>query len=165
MMTDLFGGSPTIKALSIWEPWASLIAAGVKRHETRHWETSYRGPIAIQAAKTLDLAGAPDQLCQDVLGQFWPKGRPRGMVVAVGYLTDCIPTDQVLQELTAADREAGNYASGRFAWRIDRIRPLTSPVALTGRQGLFNWTRPDGLDANLGAILDHDRVCAQAGWA
>src|SRR5690606_37683457 len=104
-MTDLFGGAPTIKALSVWEPWASLIATGVKRHETRHWETTYRGPIAIQAAKTLDLAGAPDQLCQDVLGPLWPKGRPHGCVVAVAYLSDCIPTDRVLQELTAADRE------------------------------------------------------------
>lgn len=53
-MTDLFGHRPTIKALSIWQPWASLVAAGVKRHETRHRATSYRGPVAIHAAKTID---------------------------------------------------------------------------------------------------------------
>jgi len=164
-MTDLFGGAPTIKALSVWEPWASLIAAGVKRHETRHWETTYRGPIAIQAAKTLDLAGAPDQLCQDVLGQLWPKGRPLGFVVAVAYLSDCTPTDHVLQELTAADRESGNYAPGRFAWRLDNVRPLAEPIPLTGRQGLFNWLRPDDLSERLGVPLNHHNACERIGWA
>lgn len=40
------------KAISLWQPWASLIAYGVKTIETRSWSTSYRGPIAIHAAKT-----------------------------------------------------------------------------------------------------------------
>jgi hypothetical protein len=32
-----------MKALSVWEPWASMIASGVKTIETRSWQTSYRG--------------------------------------------------------------------------------------------------------------------------
>lgn len=39
-----------MKALTIWQPWASLIACGAKRYETRSWPTKYRGPIAIHAA-------------------------------------------------------------------------------------------------------------------
>lgn len=39
-----------MKALTIWQPWASLIAGGVKQYETRSWATKYRGPIAIHAA-------------------------------------------------------------------------------------------------------------------
>ena len=39
-----------MKALTIWQPWASLIACGAKRYETRSWATKYRGPIAIHAA-------------------------------------------------------------------------------------------------------------------
>lgn len=39
-----------MKALTIWQPWASLIARGVKQYETRSWPTKYRGPIAIHAA-------------------------------------------------------------------------------------------------------------------
>jgi hypothetical protein len=38
------------KALTLTEPYASLVARGVKRIETRSWSTSYRGPIAIHAA-------------------------------------------------------------------------------------------------------------------
>lgn len=39
-----------MKAITIWQPWASLIACGAKKYETRPWATSYRGPIAIHAA-------------------------------------------------------------------------------------------------------------------
>ncbi len=38
-----------MKALSLWQPWASLIALGVKTIETRSWATNYRGPLAIHA--------------------------------------------------------------------------------------------------------------------
>ena len=40
-----------MKALTIYQPYAALIAAGGKRYETRSWKTSYRGPIAIHAGK------------------------------------------------------------------------------------------------------------------
>ena len=40
-----------MRALSLWQPWASGIALGAKRIETRSWSTPYRVPIAIHAAK------------------------------------------------------------------------------------------------------------------
>jgi hypothetical protein len=41
-----------MKAISLWQPWASAIALGMKRIETRGWSTNYRGRLAIHAAKT-----------------------------------------------------------------------------------------------------------------
>lgn len=41
-----------MKALTLHQPWASLIATGAKTLETRSWPTRYRGPLAIHAAKT-----------------------------------------------------------------------------------------------------------------
>ncbi|MCG2665000.1 ASCH domain-containing protein [Brevundimonas sp.] len=164
-MSDLFGGTTAIKAISLWQPWASLGAAGVKRHETRHWATAYRGPIAIHAAKTLDLAGAPDQLCEAVNGPFWPKQLPRGVVVAVGTLVACDPAEKVADHLTQADRMAGNFTRGRFAWRIENIRRVLDPIPLIGRQGLFNWTPQTDLAPGLGPILDHGVQCRRFGWA
>jgi len=38
-----------LKALTVWQPWASLLAGGQKKFETRSWATKYRGPIAIHA--------------------------------------------------------------------------------------------------------------------
>lgn len=43
-----------MKAVTIWQPWASLIPMGLKKYETRCWPTSYRGPIAIHAGKKTD---------------------------------------------------------------------------------------------------------------
>lgn len=40
-----------MKAITIWQPWASLLAIGAKQYETRGWKTEHRGPIAIHAAK------------------------------------------------------------------------------------------------------------------
>ncbi len=40
-----------MKAITVWQPWATLLACGAKKYETRSWPTKYRGPIAIHAAK------------------------------------------------------------------------------------------------------------------
>jgi hypothetical protein len=40
-----------MKCISLWNPWAFLIAIGKKQNETRSWPTSYRGLLAIRAAK------------------------------------------------------------------------------------------------------------------
>ena len=40
-----------MRAISLWQPWASVVALGSKRIETRHWSTGHRGPLAIHAAK------------------------------------------------------------------------------------------------------------------
>src|SRR6202030_2406661 len=44
-------GAPPMKALTLTQPWATLVAIGAKRIETRSWPTLYRGPLAIYAAK------------------------------------------------------------------------------------------------------------------
>lgn len=39
-----------MKVLTLHQPWASLVAHGVKSIETRSWSTKHRGPLAIHAA-------------------------------------------------------------------------------------------------------------------
>ncbi|MBP0015307.1 MAG: ASCH domain-containing protein [Roseofilum sp. SID3] len=50
-MSLLTNRTETFAALSVWQPWASLIAQGHKEYETRNWATNYRGEILICAAK------------------------------------------------------------------------------------------------------------------
>lgn len=54
-----------MKAITIWQPWASLLAHRVKTYETRSWATAYRGPIAIHAA----AIGVPQVLKRRVAGE------------------------------------------------------------------------------------------------
>ena len=39
-----------MKVITLWQPWASLVALGLKENETRGWGQNYKGPLAIQAA-------------------------------------------------------------------------------------------------------------------
>ena len=65
-----------MKALTIHQPWASLLARGAKRFETRSWATNYRGPIAIHASKKrvsgLDVLRMPVDAVADGLGVCRP---------------------------------------------------------------------------------------------
>lgn len=152
---DLFGAQHPLPTLSLWEPWASLIAAGFKRHETRHWPTRVRGTVAIHAAKRLDVAAAPDKLCRFAFGPDWTRTRPAGAVVAVVNLTACVHTREAAAYALSSDLESGNYGPFRFAFRLDDVRPLIEPIPLTGRQGFFSWTPPPDLAQRRGPPVDH----------
>ena len=135
-----------MKALSLWQPWASLMAAGVKRFETRHWDTRYRGPLAIHAAKRLESVAIPDELralCERAFGADWSDTLPRGAFVAVAELADVWTTARAMQSnrIGATEFVCGNYAPGRYAWQLESVRAITPPVPYRGRQGLF--TVPD----------------------
>lgn len=92
-----------MKVLTLTQPWATLVAIGAKRIETRSWETLYRGPLAIHAAKGLGSVGGKVglmNLCRtepfrSVLvgaGYLGTPALPLGAIVAVCTLIDCVPT-------------------------------------------------------------------------
>ena len=96
-----------MKAITIYQPWASLIAVGKKKYETRSWQTNYYGQIAIHAgkmsldkvlsklfprfegvtAKEMDFFGA----VRDCLGDDFDDddALPYGAVIATAELVDC----------------------------------------------------------------------------
>jgi hypothetical protein len=87
-----------MKAITIWQPWASLLAIGAKKYETRSWPTKYRGTIAIHAAKKdpckIPLIGlekfdaaAGTELERAGLGSTWFL-LPRGKIIATAELVD-----------------------------------------------------------------------------
>lgn len=163
---DVFGLRRPMPCLSLWQPWASLCPAGLKKHETRHWPTKIRGLIAIHAAKSRQgFADAPEDLCKFALGPDWQSELPFGEVVAVAELTGCYPTEVVADVVTYADYLAGNYASGRYAFRLENVRPLAKGVTLLGRQGFFGWVPPVDLEDLLLPANDHaDAAAAFARW-
>ena len=85
-----------MKAITIWQPWASLIAIGAKQYETRSWETKYRGPIAIHAAKK-DPCKMPILVepFETVLNEELEKAGqafsllPTGRIIATAELVNC----------------------------------------------------------------------------
>lgn len=151
-----------MKAITIAQPWASLVAIGAKRIETRTWPTKYRGPIAIHAAK--GFPGSAKRFCEcnivcDALG--WPrmgavtqesldqsarliKSLPLGCVIAIAQIVDCQPTeylDGFDARLSDIERAFGNYDPGRFGFLLKDIRAI-EPVQVKGALSLWEWINP-----------------------
>jgi hypothetical protein len=126
-----------MKAISLWQPWASAIALGHKRVETRHWSTPYRGPLAIHAAKRFGPAERHFASTEVALGRL-PNRIPLGAIVATCRLVDVRPTDELKLTVSAIERLYGNYEPGRFGWLLEDIQPLAEPIAWTGKQGFFS---------------------------
>lgn len=144
VQTDLFvlpeDGGPLLRCLSLWQPWASLIACGLKSVETRHWPApdSILGTrIGIHAAKTnqgMVLAaqdGALWPLCLKHLPWTLDGKLPMGVLVATALVEASIPTERLTPDFY------GNYAPGRFGWMLADIRPLATPFPCRGGQGIF----------------------------
>lgn len=105
-----------MKAITLTQPYATLVSLGMKKIETRSWSTNYRGPLAIHAAKGLGPVGGKrglKALCATEpfsavltpsLEQWWNSRHsladmavrpfmPYGAIVAVCDLIGCEGTD------------------------------------------------------------------------
>ena len=134
-----------MKALTLTQPWASLIAAGAKRIETRSWQTKYRGQILIHASKVPDAEFTEHPTVQKYLKGQQP---PLGAFVAVCELVACTTTESArkqLHENPQCPDEAlfGNYQPKRYAWILDNVQALSEPLECKGNRML--WNPPDSI--------------------
>lgn len=108
----------SIKAISVKQPWANLIASNKKTIETRTWETKYRGPLLIVSSKKPDI-------------------KPAGCAVAVANLVDC-------HKMTKADEKAACCAvyDGAYSWVLENVRGIKDPFPVKGALKLFNVSVP-----------------------
>lgn len=136
-----------LRGLSITQPWASLIALGSKRIETRSFKTRYRGPVLIHAAKGFPGHAKTFASTERALGRL-PGRIPLGAVIARAVLIDCRPTQDVEHDVSGLERHLGNFAWGRFAWFLDDVEALAEPVGWKGALGL--WKVPDALARAVG---------------
>ncbi len=137
-----------MKAITLWQPWATFIADGLKCFETRSWETRYRGRLAIHAANRWDkeqeriflhlrdmypvsLIKYPEYHLRDFF--------PLGCMIAITELTAILPTEFIPDLLSPLERSLGNYDAGRFAWELRLVEKLAAPIRTAGRQGLWEW--------------------------
>ncbi|MEM7716996.1 MAG: DNA N-6-adenine-methyltransferase, partial [Cyanobacteria bacterium P01_A01_bin.68] len=134
----------TLKAISLWQPWASLIPLGLKHYETRSWKTKYRGKLLIcsTAKSTKDQYQQYLKIGSEVKLPDWDEDNfPRGYALAVCDLVDCIEmTPEFIAQQSQTEILCGDWQVGRYAWKLENIQPITEPFAVKGKQGLFNVT-------------------------
>lgn len=159
-----------MKAITIWQPYASLVSIHKKPDETRGWPTKYRGPIAIHAgvkpAHEMDLETI--RACHNAFGlateSLFPeyvRGLPHGSIVAIAKLVECwkviehTQTAIILMQSNGVGEDKvsihepylafGDYSVGRYIWGLADIHALPEPIPAKGKQGLWNWEPPEGV--------------------
>jgi hypothetical protein len=141
-----------MRVLSLWEPWATLMALRLKKFETRDWAGS-RGVTAVHAAKKkfnpADYGPAfIEQLKVDGVDL---KALAYGCVVCIVDFTRFYRTEVIRARLDRRELCYGNYADGRKAWESEFIRKFDDPIPLVGHQGFFGW--PEGDKYLAGAVV------------
>ncbi len=138
-----------MKAISLWQPWASLIAIGAKPFETRDWAPPWSlvgQRIAIHAAKRplKPIVRDMDPAVRDAIvaaltrgGYRLPFGDPPVLPLGAVVCTAVIVGARKVDEDFQAPDLFGNYSLGRWIWRIKHVRRLDVPMPFRGAQGFF----------------------------
>ena len=162
-----------MRALTLHQPWASLIALGHKTTETRSWpapESLVGSRIAIHAARRRPRRDEwNDRVAEALAGMDLPLG----VIVATARVDGCVrvlsngfaklsePADPgkvwVVDRFGQEHRDAyrmnsdpyGDYSEGRWIWLLSRVRTVEPPIEARGRRDV--WTLPRDVRAQLGA--------------
>lgn len=131
------GSSDGMKALSIRQPWAWLIAHGHKDVENRSWPTAHRGDTLIHASKIFDAGGlASVLLAFPHLRALLPAQYELGGIVGIVQVVGC------------ADHSASPWFTGPYGFRLYGARPLPL-VPTRGELGFFKVPMSAALHAAL----------------
>src|SRR5829696_4018568 len=109
-----------MKALTLTQPWATLVATGLKKVETRSWTTRYRGSLAIHAARGFPRIAREFAEGERAMGRLVAEV-PLGAVVAIARLVDVRPASEMEGEISILERSYGDYSAGRYAWMLEDI--------------------------------------------
>ena len=154
-------------AITLHQPWASLIALGTKTVETRSWPAPARlvdQTIAVHAGKrVVRRPGVSiERELRARLGEDWRSTVPTGAVLATATLTGIARVAYVdpLTGYAVHDSHAevgravnlgqtridpwGDFSPGRWLWFLDEVEPLLEPMATLGHQLFWYWDANGG---------------------
>ena len=152
-----------MKAVTLYQPWASLIAEGIKTIETRSWrpnESLIGERIAIHAGlkriKYMEMGSdlwRAGQSISDGMIQTLPYGK----IVATAIL-DRVARVQIVDleqgivrcghSPVASDMELfnidpwGDFSPGRWLWILKDVQKIDPPVEAQGHMSFWNWDDP-----------------------
>lgn len=130
-------GGP-MKAITIKQPWATLISEGIKEYEFRTWNTNYRGKILIHAGLSTDKKVLIDM-------ENYNLEYLNGYILAEADIEDVIIVDKAFKEYlkeknyivykNIIDSEFNGYA-----FKLTNIKKIT-PIPAKGKLSLWNYEK------------------------
>jgi len=126
-----------MKVITIKQPFASLIAAGIKQYEFRTWKTNYRGELLIHAGKGVD---------KKAMKKFekYNLEYPSGAIIAKVNLSDCIKVDEDFRKVLEEENPLV-YSSiikhsewEGYAFKMENVVEI-DPIEINGKLSLWEF--------------------------
>ena len=126
-----------MKVLTIKQPYASLIAYGIKKYEFRTWKTNYRGEVLIHAGKSVDKKAMEEFKVYDL-------DYPCGCIIAKVKITDVtLVTDEFRGKLEKENPLVYKHVIQDKNWqgygfKMEDVQRI-EPIYVKGKLGLWNY--------------------------
>ena len=124
-----------MRVITLKQPWATLVAEGLKKYEFRSWKLNYRGEILIHAGKGVDL---------DAMKKFehlnlnYPKSR----ILAKVCIADCIELNPDINKKIIMENElvyGHKFDRTGYAWKLENVIKYDNKIRCKGKLGLWNY--------------------------
>lgn len=143
-----------MKAISLLQPWATLVVIGAKKIETRSWDTKHRGDLLIHASRK--MYAFQKHLCEKEPFSIFLKDidqLPLGSIIGKVTLSDTaqiaqIPGMNIEGVKWPYELNFGDYSAGRYGWILKDAVSFTNHIPYNGSLGLWNY---------------NDRICFKCG--
>lgn len=122
-----------MKVLTLRQPWATLVAEGIKKYEFRSWKTNYRGKVLIHAGTGIDKE---DMKKYENMNLKYPSRR----IIAIVEIEDCLELDEQLNKKIIAEKNVayGNKIRTGYAWKLKNVKKINYGKDVNGQLGLWN---------------------------
>ncbi len=123
-----------MRVITLKQPWATLVAEGLKKYEFRSWKLNYRGEILIHAGKGVD---------EDAMKKFEHLNLkyPQSKIVAKVKILDCIELNDKINKQIIEENElvyGHKYNRTGYAWKLELIEKINNSKKISGKQGIWN---------------------------
>ncbi|MFI3307958.1 MAG: ASCH domain-containing protein [Mycoplasmatota bacterium] len=123
-----------MKVITLKQPWATLVAEGIKQYEFRSWKYNYRGKILIHAGAGVDKEKMKKY---KHLNLNYPKKK----IIAEVDIIDCIKLDEEKSKEINKQNPLiyGNKIRDGYAWKLENIKKVNIGEEISGKQGIWNY--------------------------
>ena len=123
-----------MKVITLKQPWATLVAEGIKEYEFRSWKTNYRGKILIHAGAGIDKE---EMKKFEYLNLEYPSKR----IIAEVELVDCLFLDESLNKKIIEENNIayGSKVRTGYAWKLKNAKKINLDKEINGKLGLWNY--------------------------
>lgn len=151
-----------MKAITLRQPFATLVALGEQWLVTRQMPTDHRGPLGIYATPEYTRADAEFTVTQPEIANTLvrhafkgPGELPLGAMVAIVQLVDVVPVERIDRAwitppfvsgpgryvISEKDQAYADFSPGRYAWIFNGVEKLPQPVRIAAPEGdgLWEW--------------------------